>query len=146
MILVAHPFGNANVRALLAALDGAGLLAKYFTTLGWSLDGAAAMLPASLNRRAYSLPNEKICAHPLREVVRLLAARFGWRKLIEHERGWASVDRVWQELDASAARFLCANKRREQISAVYAYEDCALNLFEAANDLRVRRIYELPIA
>ena len=36
MILLAHPFGNANVRAVLAALDQADLLAKYVTTLGWS--------------------------------------------------------------------------------------------------------------
>jgi glycosyltransferase involved in cell wall biosynthesis len=85
-------------------------------------------------------------AHPWREFVRLLAGNLGVRKLIEHERGWASVDRVWQELDTRAAAFLCANKRGEQISGVYAYEDCALHLFEAADDLRVRRIYDLPIA
>ncbi|HEX8679993.1 MAG TPA: glycosyltransferase [Chthoniobacterales bacterium] len=146
MILVAHPFGNANVRAVLAALQGERMLARYFTTLGWPLDGAAALLPGALNRRGYDLPNEKMRAYPWREFVRLLAGNLGVRKLIEHERGWASVDRVWQELDTRAAAFLCANKRREQISAVYAYEDCALHLFEAADDLRVRRIYDLPIA
>lgn len=146
MILVAHPFGNANVRALLDALQREQLLAKYVTTLGWSGDGPAAMLPAALSRRAYDLPNEKMRAHPLREIVRLLSGNLGLRKLIEHERGWASVDRVWQELDARAALFLCANKREAQISAVYSYEDCALQLFDAANDLRVRRIYDLPIA
>jgi hypothetical protein len=35
MILVAHPFGNANVRAVLEALKDVGLLAKFVTTLGW---------------------------------------------------------------------------------------------------------------
>jgi glycosyltransferase involved in cell wall biosynthesis len=29
---------------------------------------------------------------------------------------------------------------------VYAYEDCALQIFEAARDLNLRRVYELPIA
>ena len=36
MILLVHPFGNANVRAVLAALDGADRLGKFLTTLGWS--------------------------------------------------------------------------------------------------------------
>jgi len=36
MILLAHPIGNANVRAVLRALDDADLLAKFVTALGWS--------------------------------------------------------------------------------------------------------------
>jgi len=36
MILLSHPTGNANVRAVLKALDRAGLLARFVTTLGWS--------------------------------------------------------------------------------------------------------------
>ncbi|HEV3409323.1 MAG TPA: glycosyltransferase family 4 protein [Chthoniobacterales bacterium] len=143
MILVAHPFGNANVRAVLAAAEGAGLLAKYVTTLGWSNES---LFAAHLPRRGYDLPGAKIQAHPLREIVRLLAGAAGIRQLLEHERGWASNDRVWQELDRKAARYLCAHKRQEDIDLVYAYEDCALHLFEAAEDLRVRRVYDLPIA
>ncbi|HEX8279896.1 MAG TPA: glycosyltransferase family 4 protein, partial [Chthoniobacterales bacterium] len=142
MILLAHPFGNANVRALLDALQRDGLLAKYFTTLGWPNKSPFGLLP----RRGYDLPSSKIEARPLREVARLLAGALQLRKLIEHERGWASIDAVWRDLDRRAARYLCANKRHEQIDSVYAYEDCALELFEAANDLHVRRIYDLPIA
>ncbi len=141
MILLAHPFGNANVRALLRALQGSDRLAKYVTTLGWSnRSGAGA------SRRGYDLPRAKIQLHPAREMVRLLAGPLGLRGLTKHERGWASIDKVWRRLDEKAARFLCANKRRLKIDAVYAYEDCALQLFEAAHDLRVRRIYDLPIA
>ncbi len=96
MILLAHPFGNANVRAVLAALHEAGLLAKYFTTLGWSNERA---LRASWPRRGYKLPNDKIVARPTREIVRLLAGTVGLRALIAHERGWASIDQVWRRLD-----------------------------------------------
>ena len=77
MILLAHPFGNANVRAVLEALHEAGLLAKYFTTLGWSNETA---LLASLPRRGYKLPNDKIVARPTREIVRLLAGAVGLRR------------------------------------------------------------------
>jgi glycosyltransferase involved in cell wall biosynthesis len=143
MILVAHPFGNANVRAVLEAFQRSGRLAKYVTTLGWSNES---MFSALFARRGYNLSAAKIESYPSREIVRLLAAALGLRSLIAHERGWASIDRVWQKLDEDAAEYLCANKQHDRISAVYAYEDCALNLFEAANDLHVRRIYDLPIA
>jgi glycosyltransferase involved in cell wall biosynthesis len=143
MILVAHPFGNANVRAVLASLQDADLLARYITTVGWSNDS---LLARRLPRRGYALPGEKIHAQPLREIVRLLAGAAGVRALVEHERGWASIDQVWRNLDETAARHLCAHKRQDGITAVYAYEDCALNVFEAADDLHVRRIYDLPIA
>jgi len=151
MILLAHPFGNANVRALLAALNDAGLLEKYFTTLGWSdKSPLLRVLPDSLTRalarRSYDLTADKIETRPIRELARLTAGKVGANSLTRHERGWASIDQVWRKLDRSAARYLCRNKRREGIAAVYAYEDCALHLFEAANDLRVRRIYDLPIA
>ena len=147
MILLAHPFGNANVRAVLESLDQADLLAKFVTTLGWS--SRSAILPVfsrNLARREYDLPRNKFHLRPGREIVRLLAGTLGLRIATEHERGWASIDQVWRNLDEKAARYLCANKRRKEITAVYAYEDCALHLFEAAEDLRVRRIYDLPIA
>ena len=97
-------------------------------------------------RRGYKLPNDKIVARPTREIVRLLAGTVGLRAIIAHERGWASIDQVWRRLDEQAARYLRANQRRQEIDAVYAYEDCALDLFKTAADLGVRRIYDLPIA
>ncbi|MGZ4985537.1 MAG: glycosyltransferase family 4 protein [Chthoniobacterales bacterium] len=143
MILLAHPFGNANVRAVLEAAQRRNLLAKYVTTLGWSNE---CILSAFSARRGYDLPRGKIESHPAREMVRLLAASLGVRSLIAHERGWASIDRVWRKLDRAASDYLCANKQHDRITTAYAYEDCALHIFEAANDLHVRRVYDLPIA
>jgi glycosyltransferase involved in cell wall biosynthesis len=68
------------------------------------------------------------------------------RWLVEHERGWASIDRVWLELDKFAANSLRESHERERIRAVYAYEDCAERLFETAQEIGARRIYDLPIA
>ncbi len=147
VILVAHPFGNANVRAVLAALHEQGLLAKYVTALGWSrtsplLSFVPERQRQELARRSYDLPPEKIEVHATREIVRLLAGVLHLPALTEHERGWASIDQVWRNLDAHAARQL----RSGGVSGVYAYEDCARQLFETARELGVRRVYDLPIA
>ena len=151
MILVAHPFGNANVRAVLAALVAEGMLAKYVTTLGWSkhapwLERVPASLQGQLRRRSYDIPPDKLDAHPLREVVRLGAAAGRIQPLIEHERGWASIDAVWQDLDRRAADYLQHCQHRGHIRAVYGYEDCAAQLFHAAQKTGARRVYDLPIA
>jgi glycosyltransferase involved in cell wall biosynthesis len=148
MVLLTHPFGNANVRAVLAALDGAGLLARFVTTLGWS-QNSYAILTAKMRgrlRRNYALPAEKIDIHPFRESVRLLAGFLRARGLTAHESGWASTDRVWQSLDSEAARRLRHGKYGPDARAVYAYEDCAERLFATARDLGLKRVYDLPIA
>jgi glycosyltransferase involved in cell wall biosynthesis len=151
MILVTHPFGNANVRAVLKALDDAGLLAKFVTTLGWStsspfVHALPARLRAQMVRRAYDLPHYKIKTHPAREIVRLLAEKLGLRWLTKHENGWASIDQIWGRLDQVTADYLQQNHERLKIRGVYAYEDCAERSFETARQLGLRRIYDLPIA
>jgi glycosyltransferase involved in cell wall biosynthesis len=151
MILLAHPFGNANVRAVLSALDQAGLLAKFVTALGWSnASPLVDLLPPNIRsqaaRRGYELSHYKIKVFPAREIVRLLAQKMRQQWLVEHERGWASIDRVWLELDKFAANSLRESHARERIRAVYAYEDCAERLFETAQEIGARRIYDLPIA
>jgi glycosyltransferase involved in cell wall biosynthesis len=65
----------------------------------------------------------------------------GLRNLDRHERGWASVDKVYRSLDRAVAKSLDPKKT----SAVYCYEDGALETFRAAEQLGIRRIYDLPI-
>ncbi|MFN2621922.1 MAG: glycosyltransferase family 4 protein [Chthoniobacterales bacterium] len=151
MILLVHPFGNANVRAVLAALDRSDRLATFVTTLGWSntspiLQVLPEKLRAEMMRRGYDLPHYKIRTHPAREIVRQLAVKLGLGWLTKHETGWASIDRVWTELDRVAARYLEENHERLKIRGVYAYEDCAARSFQRARELGLRRIYDLPIA
>jgi len=103
MILAVHPFGNANVRAVLAALDRDNCLAKFVTTLGWStsspvLQALPESIRAEMVRRGYDLPHYKIKTHPAREIVRLVAQKLGIASLTKHEIGWASIDRVWSRL------------------------------------------------
>ena len=152
MIVLCHPFGNANVRAVLEAMQREKLLAKYVTALGWSekapwLRLAPEAIRAKLTRRGYALPPEMVQLQPAREIVRLLAGDAPIAKpLTEHERGWASIDEVWRSVDRAAARHLRLRALTENVRAVYAYEDCALECFRAARDLGLRRVYDLPIA
>ena len=58
MLVLSHPTGNANVRAVLAALDRHGLLDTFYTTLGVNADGwLQKVLPANyrakLRKREY---------------------------------------------------------------------------------------------
>lgn len=151
MILAIHPFGNANVRAVLSALDRVERLAMFVTTGGWSsssplLQAVPARLRAELARRSYELPHYKIKAYPARETVRLVAEKIGAHSLTKHETGLASIDRVWTALDEKAAQYLKENREGLKITGVYAYEDCAICSFQTARDRGVKRIYDLPIA
>ncbi|CAN5473237.1 hypothetical protein BH18VER1_BH18VER1_18860 [soil metagenome] len=152
MILLVHPFGNANVRAVLEALEEQNLLARFVTALGWSNESSwLRMMPGGLRRkiarRGYSLPADKLRVEPAREIVRLLVGSATIaQQLTEHERGWASIDQVWRGVDRHAARYLRERSGGGKITGVYAYEDCALESFRAACELGVRRIYDLPIA
>lgn len=148
MVLHVHPFGNANVRALLTALDRSEMLTRFVTTLGWS-ESSYPYLADHIRgklRRNYALPADKIDIHPMRESVRLLAGLVRLKGVTRHESGWASVDQVWQSLDRETARRLRHRSYGDNLRAVYAYEDCAEQTFLAARDLGLKRIYDLPIA
>jgi glycosyltransferase involved in cell wall biosynthesis len=148
VIVLVHPTGNANVRAGLDALDEANLLERFATTIAFSRRSHPLLSERIRGRlrRNYSLPDEKIDIHPLRESVRLMAGAVGLSGLTTHETGWASLDQVFRSLDREVARRLRRHCYGESVRGVYAYEDCALEIFEAARSLNLRRIYDLPIA
>lgn len=136
MILLSHPTGNANVRAVAEALRRHDMLFRFATCIA---------LPRFFSaRRVFDLPAAKIWRRPLREMMRHIASRFGWRALVRHELGWASMDAVGRDLDAFVARKIL--HEAAQITGVYCYEDFALRTFEAAQKREIRRNYDLPIA
>ena len=145
-MVVVHPTGNRNVRALLAGLLDAGLLAEFATTLALNessfwLRHFPSRARRQLLRRSYDIPVKLVRTRPWREAVRLFADR-GWLGgLTHHETGWASVDAVYRDLDRCAARHLPGIKG---VRGVYAYEDGAYDLFKTAGHLGLRRFYDLP--
>lgn len=148
MVILSHPTGNPNVRQAAQALEEAGLLTEFCTSVYWRPECRLShVLPGSvtrlLDRRAFPhvSPNRVRC-HPWPEVGRLLASQMGSSRLVWHETGLLSVDAVYRDLDRYVGRRLL---RKRNVFAVHAYEDGALESFRAARRLHIRSIYELPI-
>ena len=142
MILLAHPTGNAFSRALLEALLTRRELGLFATTI--ALHGEEAwlkLLPRSVRsellRRRFAVPAEKLLTRPARELWRLATGRLG-RK--------AGVGSIYRDLDRFLGEKLPFLAREHQLTAVYAYEDGACDLFKIARDLGLKCIYDLPIA
>ena len=147
-VVLAFPSSNQNVRADLRALEGAGMLTLFCTTVAWRHGrNLIGILPLAvrqeLERRAFDgIDSTRISTFPAREVVRVIASRLGLSALTRHETGWASVDRVAMEFDEHVAQLI--RRRSLGAAAIYAYEDAALRSFRAAAETGMRRFYELP--
>jgi alpha-maltose-1-phosphate synthase len=139
-VVVSHPTGNANLRAVLQALASERLLARFHTTLALPADVGSRRLG---QRHFTEVAWSQVRLHPLREIVRQVARRLGPATLVRHETGWASVDAVYAALDRAVAAEL---QRDARVRAVYAYEDGALASFQAAKARGLVRLYDLPIA
>lgn len=150
MIAVSHPTGNTFVRALLHGLERSLKDYQFFTTIACSRNGSfTRLLPATLHheflRRDFGISVDRIRTQPVRELVRLLAQRMGWRNLIEEEKGWACVDAVYGSLDRRVAKEL-RRLPEGTFRAVHAYEDGAAETFRVAREGGLFCSYELPIA
>jgi glycosyltransferase involved in cell wall biosynthesis len=135
MIAMSHPTGNANVRAVLAALDDAALLDVFFTTVGVRSDGLLPrLLPEKLRRkverRSYAAKHARVQLHPWHELLRVAGAE--------------SIDKVCFDLDNYVAAELW--NQHAKITGVYCYEDIARDTFRLARELGWTTFYDLPIA
>jgi glycosyltransferase involved in cell wall biosynthesis len=150
-VVVLHPTGNKNVRAVITGLNQAGMLVEFNTTIAVDSNShILKLLPEKLKqellRRTYSfIRPDQIVSHPLREIARMLFSKLklGWFN--RPEAGWSSIDAVYHNLDHKVAERL-SNKYKDTIDGVYAYEDGALESFIAAKKSGIKCIYELPIA
>lgn len=150
-IIVLHPTGNRNVRAVLTALDHQGMLAEFDTSISVTSNASwLKVLPKNIRtellRRSFDLPKNKIHANPFLEVARILLPKIKLPKPVRHEDGWASVDAVYKNLDVSTSKRLDTLTSKNLVHGVYAYEDGALATFERAKKLGLKCIYDLPIA
>ena len=147
-VIVSHPTGNANVTAVVSALQEEELLAAFFTCIHWRPESALARLAprairSMFERRArIQLPEHLVRTRPLRELARNLYIRAGKKHRIADARHRFSIDGVYRDLDSYVARCL---RKFPDLRAVYAYEDGALRQFREAHRLGIHCIYDLPI-
>jgi glycosyltransferase involved in cell wall biosynthesis len=149
-IILSHPTGNENVRAVAIGLQNADMLAEFYTTIasfpGDWLDKFGNIGPLSeIRRRQFDGKLKPYTqTYPWLETGRLIASKLGMKKLIKKEEGVFSIDAIFKNHDKRVAKYLNAYNR-EKVNAVYAYEDGALHSFTKARNLGMECFYDLPI-
>lgn len=149
-ILLSHPTGNANVRGVAASMLAANVLAKFYTSIATN-PSLLKFLPKTriareLSRRSFDpmiLPF--IQTYPWYEVGRLFSLKAGFENFTQAEVGKFSIDNIYRTLDKRVASKL-HSEAEKGVTAVYAYEDGALESFKIAKKIGLTCIYDLPIA
>jgi len=150
-ILFSHPTGNTNVRALLKSGAETHTLEAFITTIAIEQNATLLkFLPDTIReeliRRTFPIDYKLIITHPLREMARLVLSRLGLGIKLQKPDSWAHINAVYRDLDLFTATYLKKNGIKNNIKAVYAYEDGAYETFLQAKKLGIECIYELPIA
>jgi glycosyltransferase involved in cell wall biosynthesis len=150
-VLVFHPTANSNVRAVVKGFVSSGLLYQFHTSIAvfpnnlWHRIGNLKGL-GDLKRRSFDVELQNFTkSHPKSELGRMVASKLGIKFLTKAEIGIFCVDRIYQNLDKTISRQLTSAKNKG-LTAVYAYEDGALETFKVAKKLGLKCIYDLPIA
>lgn len=149
-IILSHPTGNENVRAVAMGLQNAGMLAEFYTSIasfpGDWLDKFGNIGPLSeIRRRQFDSKLKPYTqVYPWLEAGRLIASKLGLKKLTRKEKGIFSIDAIFKNQDKRVAKYLDIYAK-QKINAVYAYEDGALHSFIKARDLGLECFYDLPI-
>jgi glycosyltransferase involved in cell wall biosynthesis len=150
-ILISHPSGNSNVRAIAKGLLTRGLLYQFHTSIAVFPDNFWDKIAringlSDMRRRAFDSGLQTFTkVHPLIELGRMISSKLGLNFLIKSETGLFCVDKIYHNLDRSIAKKLKSAKKKG-LTAVYAYEDGALETFKVAKKLGIECIYDLPIA
>ena len=150
MLILSHPTGNANVRAAASGLNNAGILKEFHTSIAtypgnlfYKLSKIGPL--AEIGRRSYDPLLEPITKMwPWREIGRMLATKTGIRSLVKHEKGFFSVDAVYQAQDKRTASII-KTEGQSELTGVYAYEDGATYSFLEAKKVGLLCFYDLPI-
>ncbi|MDB4902316.1 MAG: glycosyl transferase family 1 [Mucilaginibacter sp.] len=147
-VILSHPTGNANVRAVANAFAQENMLSAFYTTISCFPETFLDYLSgyhyfAEIKRRQYDpiLKPYTEMLIPWMEAGRMLSTKFGFKALTKHETGVFSVNNIYREFDKAVASKLKLNK----FTGVYAYEDGALHSFIKAKSLGLPRFYDLPI-
>ncbi|WP_289661620.1 glycosyltransferase family 4 protein [Flavobacterium panacagri] len=150
-IILSHPTGNSNVRAVAEKLAEQNNLLRFHTSIAIFPDSYWTRLShfsflKELKRRTFKTGLKKyISTSPWNELSRMLFSKLGVKVFTAHETGLFSIDKVYHKLDSKVANTL-KNAKKNGVTAVYAYEDGALETFIQAKQLGLTCIYDLPIA
>jgi glycosyltransferase involved in cell wall biosynthesis len=146
-IILSHPAGNPNVKGVLMGLQENSMLQSFHTSIACFPDSfldKIVMIPPlkDFKRRSFdSIAQKQTRTYPYKELGRLLSQRLHFNSLLTHETGTFSIYKCCQYIDSKVTNYI---QDYRDISAVYAYEDCAVLQFAAAKKLGIKCIYDLP--
>jgi alpha-maltose-1-phosphate synthase len=159
-VVLIHPTGNPNVRNAALAISELGMLGAVVTTfaynsssldnyLGRAIKNLLPKLEQELGRRTWvAPPGSTIHQYFFQEVLRIFLVKTGLGKKL----GIADKD-LTDWMVAAFDRYVAKHhlqkyrqKNRQDISAIYAYEDGAADTFLAAKQHDIFCFYDLPIA
>jgi glycosyltransferase involved in cell wall biosynthesis len=147
MVILSHPTGNNNVREAAVALAESDQLQEFHTCIAacgnnvFQKLGFISGLSEIKRRSCAGALSSYLRLHPWREICRLAVGRLGFDFLTNHESGFFSIDAIYRAIDKSVAKSV----RECKPSAVYCYEDGALETFHSAKINGAKCIYDLPI-
>lgn len=148
-LIISHPTGNANARAVASGLLNENMLYEFNTCIatfaGGFIDQLGLLGPFSeIRRRRFDIdlrPYTRIT--PWRELGRLAATKCGFYELIKHEVGPFCIDAAYSALDKAVAVRL-SKTNGQVVKGIYAYEDGAEFSFMEAKKHPIKCFYDLP--
>lgn len=147
--LISHPTSNQTNRALVYTLNSRHKLLGFYTAVAFffknykkksSIHFLNELKRRSFRRSIFTVTKTK----PFRELGRLICIKLNLRIFISHEKGFFSIDKVYENHD----RWVASKLKKEKLKglkSIYAYEDGALESFIKAKNLGINCLYELPI-
>lgn len=132
-MIVIHPVGNQNVRALITALNEEGGLQSFHTSISSPSGGCLNVIPhgirRELERRSFSdIDVKKVITYPYFDLARLVAIRLQINYLVDNKKGLLRPENLYEYIDTKVARFILKNS---DIRSVYGYDGKCLKSFEA---------------
>lgn len=150
-VILSHPTANSNVRAVAIKLAEHNYLFRFYTSIAIFPDSFWTRLTnvsflKELKRRTFNTSLKSFTyTSPWNEISRMAFSKLGFKVFTAHEVGLFSIDKVYKNLDHKVSKTL-KKAKKDGITAVYAYEDGALETFIKAKELGLICIYDLPIA
>lgn len=137
MILVSHPVGNQNVRALLDALNQRQLLHSFHTSVALHKGSMLCRLPVlgkEFARRTFDrIDSALLHSYPAYDLPRVLADKLKLYRLTARNVGLFCPENLYTYIDRRSAKFLYG--ARHTPSGVYGYDGKCRHLFAAARDI-----------
>lgn len=139
-IVISHPTGNENTRAAVNGLYKFNVLESFHTSI--------ACFKGSCLYALTFLPGlKKIRRREFDKVLKPYTHCYPWKELIRNlplkSCKYVNVDNVYYDLDKKVATYL--HKHRDEIDAVYAYDDGAFHSFVQAHKDGIKCFFDLPI-